>query len=133
MDIYIFGNKDIAEDNLAFKVLRKIKGKITNLNFIVVAPNEDLPFADKKNVIILDTIQGINEVTVFDETFLDKLIFSKSISVHDFDLGFQLAYLQKLGKLKNITVIGLPQSKSIDYNLIHSIFKKLVAQDIQGS
>jgi hypothetical protein len=53
--------------------------------------------------------------------------------VHDFDLGFQLKYLQKIGKLGEVTIIGLPINKTPDYLRIQSILRKLVAQDIQGS
>lgn len=133
MNIYVFGNQDLEEDNSAFKVMHKLKVKINNLNFIVIKPNEDLPFVSEESTIILDTIQGINKVMTFDETDLKKISFCKSISVHDFDLGFQLNYLKKLGKLKKIIIVGLPQNKPLNYNLIQSIFKKLVAQDIQGS
>lgn len=133
MNIYVFGNQDLEKDNSAFKVMHKLRGKINNLNFTVIKPNEDLPFANEKKVVILDTILGINEVTLFDQTDLDKLVLSPRFSVHDFDLGFQLQYLKKIGKLESIKIIGLPQDKKINYNLLNSIFKKLVAQDIQGS
>jgi hypothetical protein len=57
----------------------------------------------------------------------------RSSSVHDFDLGFQLLYLKKLGKLKNFLIIGIPMKGEINYLRIQSILRKLVAQDIQGS
>jgi hypothetical protein len=53
--------------------------------------------------------------------------------VHDFDLAFQLRYLKKLGKLGEVTIIGIPQEGEIDYLRIQSIFRKLVAHDMQGS
>jgi hypothetical protein len=54
-------------------------------------------------------------------------------SVHDFDLTFQLRYLKKLGKLGVVTVIGTPQEAEVDHLRIKSIFRKLVAHDMQGS
>ena len=133
MNVYVFGNEDIKEDNFAFKVMNKLKSKIDNIKFIIVNLNEDLPFVNEKSIVILDTILGINEINIFDEKVLDKIFLSPRTSVHDFDLGFQLKYLKKLGKLNKITIVGLPQNKRLNYNLIQSIFKKLVAQDIQGS
>jgi hypothetical protein len=57
---------------------------------------------------LLDTIQGLEDVTLILNKDLDKLVVSKSSSVHDYDLGFQLKYLQKLGKLgKLFKVINL--------------------------
>lgn len=133
MKVYVFGNEDITQDNLAFKAVSKLQNKFKNIDFVKVLPNKDLPFTNKKNVVIMDTIAGIDKVTVFDETDLDKLVLSPRTSVHDFDLGFQLQYLKKIGKLGSIKIIGLPQGKKINYNLLNSILRKLVAQDIHGS
>lgn len=120
-------------DNAAFKVADKLKDKIKGVQFITIKPNEDLPFIDEKNVILLDTIQGIKQVTILTEKDLDKLITNRSTTAHDYDLGFQLKYLKKLGKLNKITIIGIPQQGEIDYDFIHSTLRKLVAQDIHGS
>jgi Ni,Fe-hydrogenase maturation factor len=133
MKIYFFGNEDVPEDNAVFAVVEKLKTLNENIEFIFVKPNEDLPFVEEDNVIILDTVAGIERVEEITEKDLDKLTIFSSLTVHDFDLGFQLQYLAKLGKLHRITIIGLPQGKVIDYERIQSILRKLVAQDIQGS
>jgi Ni,Fe-hydrogenase maturation factor len=133
MNIYIFGNQDYKDDSLAIILSEKFKNKFKQINFIRVLPNEDLPFIDEKNVIILDTVLGIDKITEIKNKDLDKLILSKSLTVHDFDLGFQLKYLQKLGKIGNVTIIGIPMNRDINYLRIQSILRKLVAQDIQGS
>lgn len=133
MKIYVFGNQDIQEDNLALKVANRLRDKIENIEFITVKPNEDLPFIGENNIVIMDIIQGIDKIEIVDEKDLDKLVLSPRNSVHDFDLGFQLKYLKKLGKLGKITIVGLPQNGKIDYDLLQSILRKLVAQDMQGS
>lgn len=133
MKVYIFGNQDIQQDNIAFNVANKLKGKIENVEFVSVKPNEDLPFVNEKNVVIMDTVFGIEKVEIIKDKDFDKIFLSPRNSVHDFDLGFQLKYLKKLGKLNNITIIGLPQNGKIDYILLQSILRKLVAQDMQGS
>lgn len=131
--VYYFGNKDVACDNAVFPVVNRLQNVFPEISFVFVKPNQDVPFVDEKKVIILDTISGIDDVTVISESDLDKLVLNKSLSVHDFDLGFQLLYLKKLGKLHEITIIGVPQNTSVDHERIQSIFKKLVAQDMQGS
>ncbi len=131
MKVYILGNPDLKEDNLACKIAEKFKGKINNLDFIIVNLNEDLPFVNEEKVIILDTINGINNIEIIND--VDKFILSPRNSVHDFDLSYQLKYLKKLGKLKQISIIGLPQNIEVDYVLIQSILRKLVAQDMHGS
>lgn len=133
MKIYVFGNEDVANDRSAIVVSDKLKSEFPNITFIPVKPNEDLPFADENNVILLDTVQGIDAVTLIEDKDLEKLVLPPRGSVHDFDLGFQLKYLKKIGKLGKVTIIGLPQEGDLDYLRIHSILRKLVAQDMQGS
>ncbi len=133
MKVYVFGNQDLPEDNLALKVVAALESKINGVKFVKVFPNGDLPFAGKKQVVIIDTVIGIDKVKLIEGDNLDKLIQSPRTSVHDFDLCFQLKYLQKLGKLKKVTIIGLTMKGKIDYFLIQAILRKLVAQDIQGS
>jgi hypothetical protein len=72
-------------------------------------------------------------VALVERNGIDGLVLSPRGSVHDFDLAFQLRYLKKLNKLEEATIIGLPQEGEVDYLRIQSIFRKLVAQDIQGS
>lgn len=132
MKVYVFGNEDIKEDNAALKVATKIKTKYKNIEFINIKPNEDLPFINQKLVVIIDTVLGIDEVIEIND--IDKLVLSSSSTVHDFDLGFQLKYLRKIGKLGKVIIIGLPMDEEkIDYLRIQSILRKLVAQDMQGS
>ena len=133
MKVYVFGNLDLGGDRVALEVAKKLEGKIKDLEFIYVNPNEDLPFAGKSRVVILDAVLGINKVCLLDENDLEKLTADRSVSVHDFDLGFQLKYLKKLGKIKKMTIVGLPMDKRVNYLRIQSILRKLVAQEMQGS
>ena len=131
--VYVFGNEDVHEDNAPFALCRRLSQDFPSLEFVKVAPNADLPFAGQENVIIFDTVQGISKITIFHENDLKHLVLSPRTSVHDFDLGFQLKFLMKIGKLKHFTLIGLPMGVDVPYDSIHETFKKLVAQDMQGS
>jgi len=137
MKIYYFGNQDYKEDSAAFEIVKKLEGESwvdsVSLEFIYVKPNQDLPFIDEEEVIILDVVDGLSKVTLIEDSDLNKLKLFSSSSAHDFDLGFQIKYLKKLGKLGEVSIIGIPMKGSINYSSIHSIVKKLVAQDIQGS
>jgi Ni,Fe-hydrogenase maturation factor len=138
MQIFVFGNRDLKCDRVSPEIMKKLKNHFNNeLEFVFIKPNEDLPFGNLEhasdNVVILDIVRGLQRVSVLNENDLDKLKLSPRTSVHNFDLGFQLKYLKKLGKLGSFKIIGVPMSKKIDYSSIHSIVKKLVAQDIQGS
>jgi Ni,Fe-hydrogenase maturation factor len=133
MKVYVFGNAYIAGDGKAVQLARELEGDIEGISFVFVAPNEDLPFVDERHVVILDTVQGIKEVTLLEGDITDRLILSPRGSVHDFDLAFQLRYLKKLDRLGEVTIIGVPQVGKEDYLSIQSILRKLVAQDMQGS
>lgn len=133
MTIYVFGNQDIPEDNAVFTVTRKLQKSFPQINFIFVPPNQDLPFTGQAHVILLDTVRGLSEATLLTEADIDKLSVNKSVTAHDYDLGFQLKYLKKLNKLGKVTIIGVPQNAQVNYERIQSIVRKLVAQDMQGS
>lgn len=133
MNVYVFGNEYVAEDKRAVEVARELEDTVEGVSFVFVSPNEDVPFVDEPRVVILDTVQGLQDVAVVGGDGIDELLLSPRGSVHDFDLAFQLRYLKKLGKLGEVTVIGIPQEGELDHLLIRSILRKLVAHDMQGS
>lgn len=133
MKVYVFGNIDVSIDNNAILAVKELENKIPDVSFVFVRPNEDAPFVDEKRVVILDTVAGIKQVELIEGDDINRLILPSRGSVHDFDLGFQLKYLKKLGKLGEVFIIGLPQDEEVDYLRIQSILRKLVAQDMQGS
>lgn len=133
MKVYVFGNEDVPEDNKAIEVARKLEHAIGGVSFVFVKPNEDLPFADEDKVVILDAVYGIQGVALIEGDAIDGLTVPPRASVHDFDLAFQLRYLKKLGRLGEVTIIGIPQEGDVDHLRIKSILRKLVAHDMQGS
>lgn len=133
MKIYVFGNRNWPGDNRALKISDRLRKEYPRVKFVEVGPNEDLPFVGEPVVIILDVVEGINRVTLIGGSDLARLVLSPRASVHDFDLAIQLKYLKKLGKLKRVSVIGLPVRGKIDYRPLQSILRKLVAQDMHGS
>jgi Ni,Fe-hydrogenase maturation factor len=133
MKVYVFGNEDLDFDSAAIKIAKKVENSVEGFEFIYVKPNQDLPFANEKNVVILDTVCGIKDITLITEDQIQNISPETRTTAHDFDLGFQLRYLKKIGKLEKVIIIGLPMEKDIDYLRIQSILRKLVAQDIHGS
>jgi len=133
LKIYVFGNEDVECDKRAFEIKRKLEKKHCDISFVDIKPNENLPFDNHKDVVIMDVVEGLKEVTLIQNDELEKIVLPPRSSTHDFDLGFQLRYLKKLRKLGRVTIIGLPVQGKIDYKRIQSILRKLVAQDMQGS
>lgn len=128
MKIYVFGNEDEAKDSGALAMAKKII--IKGIEYVEIGPNGDLPSVD--NLVIMDVVEGLTLIKVFNEKDLEKVKFMR-VSAHDYDLGFQLRYLAKIGKLKKVTIVGLPMDREIDFVQLQSILRKLVAQDMQGS
>ena len=115
--IYCFGNPNIKEDKAALKladefnddVELKVKGyefvKATNPDFFI---NEN--YSDKE-IVIIDAVKGIDNIKII--TDLDELKTTKTTTMHDFDLGNTLKLLKELGKIKDVTIIGLPYGRKL--------------------
>lgn len=103
--IHIFGNPLLDLDNLPLKLLPKLQKLFPEVNLIVADPAENLKPTDGE-LIIIDTIEGIKKVTLIDD--LARIQTGKIYSLHDFDLGFNLKLLQKIGKLNKVKIFGVP-------------------------
>lgn len=99
-------------DKMVYESLKQVGddvGDESDLSFLFVKPNEDLPFVGEKMVVILDVVEGIEKVTVLTEGDLDRLVLPPRSSAHEYDLGFQLKYLRKLEKIGKVRIVGLPR------------------------
>lgn len=102
--IYVFGNPDIRNDSLPKKLLPQLAEKFPEIKFVDADP-QDLDFSED-DLVIIDTVLGIEEVTVFDN--LENFEKKSRISLHDHDLGMELFLQKKMGKIKNLKIIGIP-------------------------
>ena len=114
MIIYVFGNEDLEMDSLPLKILPELKKLFPEIDFVTKDPNED--WDDVGDITIIDTVVGITDVKVFDT--LKDFIRAPRFSLHDFDAYTNLLMLEKLGKIKKVTIIGIspsiPQQKTIE-------------------
>ena len=122
MDVFVFGNPDLKEDSLPLKILSDLKKQLPDFNFVVRDPNEEWDVSEE--LIIIDTVLGIDKITIFND--LKEFVSSPRVSLHDFDVFTNLLYLQKLGKLKKIKIIGLPPMIS-ENNALESIKSMLLS------
>ncbi|MBN2094070.1 MAG: hypothetical protein JW740_01740 [Candidatus Zambryskibacteria bacterium] len=118
--IFVFGNKDLKEDNLPLKILSQLQKKFPDIEFAIKDPNEEWDTIDEndavfctenlKDLIVLDTVMGIKRVKVFD----DLKIFTRAprVGMHDFDALTNLLFLQKLGRINVVKVVGVPPNLS---------------------
>lgn len=105
--VLVFGNILLKEDSLPLRITPLLQEKVPGWDFVVFDPNEQLE-KEGKDLIILDTVLGVEKVTVFSEKDLERLEMEKRYSAHDFDLGFSLRFLLKLGKIRSVKIIGVP-------------------------
>jgi hypothetical protein len=104
MTIFVFGNPDLPMDALPLRLVPQLQEKFPQHVFLIKDPNEEWDVPEK--LIVIDTVKGIDEVQEFHG--LDSFASSPRVSMHDFDALTQLRFLQKLGKLKEVTIIGVP-------------------------
>ncbi|MFH1839273.1 MAG: hypothetical protein ABH820_03235, partial [Patescibacteria group bacterium] len=107
-EVWIFGNPDYEPDALPLRILPELQKHFLKIDFVIKDPNEDWELPDK--LIVLDTVQGIEKVTKF--TSLKHFATQSRISMHDFDLGMKLMWLEKLKKLPPFVIIGIPMGAS---------------------
>lgn len=124
MVIYVFGNPDYAPDATALALIPALSPKLPQVEFVTVAIGQDLPFVGEPHPVILDVVDGIQDITIFTEKDLDQLVSPPRFSVHDFDLAFQLKLLKKLHQLEQFTVIGLPMNQKINITKLINLIKK---------
>ena len=124
MQIWIFGNPDLEMDSLPIKIMDDLKAQFPKHDFLFKDPNdswENLP----SKLVIIDTIMGIEKVTTF--TSLEDFQNVPRLSMHDFDLGTKLKWLQKIKKLPPFVIIGIPMGVSVSKILddVNMILKKI--------
>lgn len=103
--IYICGNPLLDFDSLPLKLIDGLQTAFPQIEFKTIDPNENLKPIGKK-MIIIDTVDGIDEITVI--SGIGQLVTGKIYSPHDLDLGFNLQLMKKLGLLEEVLIFGVP-------------------------
>ncbi|MBT4823889.1 hypothetical protein HN695_00800 [Candidatus Woesearchaeota archaeon] len=108
--ILCFGNEFIKQDSLAKEIANEIN--MPEIEFIMCdSPDDILEFSKispNKEIIILDVVQNIEEPMIINN--IDDLEAGKLCTLHDFDVGFFLKLMKELGQIKDIKIIGIPQT-----------------------
>jgi len=124
MKIYVLGNTLVKEDGVAVGLIPQLRKRLPHYEFILVDPTENWTPDEDKPLVIIDTVLGIEKVSVYNN--LDIFAQNKAVSVHDYDLFLHLQLLKKLGKLpKKLVIIGVPQMHHPGENLIDQVINLL--------
>lgn len=102
--IYFCGNNVVPEDSAVLRLIPVLQQTFPLFTFIHLDPTEGIPL--EQRLVILDTVIGINKVTVFNS--LHRFIKPSRFTVHDYDLLHDLHILLKLKKIESFYVIGVP-------------------------
>jgi len=124
--VFVFGNPDLEIDSLPVKLLPKLREKFPEITFTILDPNEEWDV--ERDMIIIDTVVGIEEVTVFES--LEAFSKTPRVTCHDFDAYTNLQFLKKLGTIDSTYIIGIPVGIPEDrlipelYLVLHSALEK---------
>ncbi|MEI6887129.1 MAG: hypothetical protein WCK31_02730 [bacterium] len=125
MKIYVFGNIDFGFDSIALRLLPILSVKLDGVEFVTLENIDELTEFPNP-IYIMDSAVGIREVLVTDK--LEALEKPKSLSLHDFDLSWNLKLLKKLGKINKVKIIAIPSTLDMytAMNETEEIIKKLL-------
>jgi hypothetical protein len=105
--VLCFGSEGMEGDDLAFAVCRELVGYSEDVSFVKCdSPMDILGYAGGRGLYILDTVKGIEKVSLFSS--VDRFRRAKSVTVHDQDLGMMLKILIEMKMLPDVRIIGIP-------------------------
>ena len=103
--VLCFGNPYIKGDSISVQLAKELN--IPNFEFITCRyPDELYNYKNLDEFYIMDVVRGIDKVKLI--TDLDEVKQTRSVSLHDFDLGFFLKLMKATGRLRSIKIIGIP-------------------------
>ncbi|MDP3964132.1 MAG: hypothetical protein Q8Q20_00525 [bacterium] len=113
MEVWIFGNPDLPEDALPITLLPRLRKRFPKHYFVLKDPLDEWEMPSR--LVMIDTVKGLKSVRVFSS--LDEFEATPRVSMHDYDLNTQLRFLDKLGKLPEFQIVGVPDHLSPDQAL----------------
>lgn len=120
--IFILGNSVVAKDRLPVVLLPKLKNRFPAITFIHIDPTEEFITQKNETLYIIDSVDGIEKVTLFSS--ISDFATSPRFSVHDYDLLLDLQLRKKLMKIQDFVIIGVPQKgrrKKIEEAIVHAV------------
>src|SRR3989338_5958696 len=103
--IYIIGNPLLASDSLPLKIIDGLKAEFPRIQFEEIDPSENLP--EMEELVLIDTAADTDDVRVLED--IERIIAEPRYSLHDFGLGTHLKLLKKVGRLRRVAIICIPQ------------------------
>ena len=127
MKVLVFGNPLARVDSAAVKIAARLGGSLPGVEFVRFDTAEDLE-KEGKNLVILDAVVGLEKPRLVGLSELEKS--ANPLSLHGFDLIWNLLLLKKLGRLRSATIIGVPAKQPYTKNI--AAVKKLLLKLAKG-
>ena len=124
MKIYVLGNPLVKEDSLPIKLIPKLKKELPNHEIIEIDPSEDFP--KQKELVIIDTVINAKKINII--TDINRIQLGSIVSLHDFDLGYNLKLMKKFKLIEKVKIIGIPPS--YDEEKAIAEIKKIIQKNI---
>lgn len=127
MKVLVFGNPLAKEDSAAVKIAARLQGSLPGVEFVRFDTSEDLE-KEGGTLILLDVVAGIEKPRLVSLSELERS--SNPLSLHGFDLTWNLLLLKKLGRLREAFIIGVPPKAQVRESLpaVERLIKKLEAK-----
>jgi hypothetical protein len=129
MPISVFGNPDLPFDSLPLQIVPDLRELFLEQDFRIEDPEElDLPAEGADTWIIIDTVEGIEQVT---EIPVERLVTAPRLTAHDFDLGSYLLLVRKLRPTLRVCIIGVPMQgdREVILAAVSTLLKKLTTNN----
>src|SRR3989338_780391 len=124
MRVLVFGNPVAERDSSAVKIADMLEGKLAGIEFVRFDTAEDLE-KEGSEVAIMDAVAGLRAPRLISLEELE--LPEKPLTLHGFDLMWNLLLLKKLGKIKKAVIIGVPASRPVKESLpkVRRLLEKL--------
>lgn len=122
--VFVFGNPDLPIDSLPLQLIPVLKESFPDISFETLDPNEewDVP----KHMLIIDTVVNLKQMCVF--TDLKVFMAAPRMTCHDFDAYANIMLMKKIGKIADVTILGIPPGPLASTNvdeLVSLLWKEL--------
>jgi len=114
MRVLVFGNPIAKIDSAAVKIAKALEGQMPQCEFVRFDTSEDLE-GEGKDIVILDAVVGLSKPRLVKMSELEKS--ANPLSLHGFDLIWNLLLLKKLGILRTATIVGVPAKQPYTKNV----------------
>jgi len=127
--ILVFGNILVREDSTPIKLIPELQKyfSLKEVKFIEADPTEEIKeYGPELSIIdsVLD-IKDVRELVLKKKEDFERLELSKNMSMHDFDLGFNLRLLKKTGFIQSARIVCVPVKIEDEKEVLEKI-KKIV-------